>query len=136
MISFAIPYPATKAGKTAFCARFGLNAYYSGKHWAQRKKDADELHALTLLALRKAGISKGVLPGPAEIRFSFDDGLDVDNHAVIAKAVTDALKGYLIQDDNRRWLRKVSHEFWDGGAILVEVIPWTPTHQPRKETTT
>ncbi|MBM6792203.1 hypothetical protein H7U40_18310, partial [Flavonifractor plautii] len=47
-IRFDIPYPPTKKGKSAFCRRFGLNAYYSGKHWAQRKKDADELHALTL----------------------------------------------------------------------------------------
>ena len=26
--------------------RFGLNAYYAGKHWSQRKKDAEELHEL------------------------------------------------------------------------------------------
>ena len=50
-IRFNIPYPPTKKGKSAFCRRFGLNAYYSGKHWAQRKKDADELHALTLAAM-------------------------------------------------------------------------------------
>ena len=52
-ITFNIPYPPTKKGKSAFCRRFGLNAYYSGKHWAQRKKDADELHALTLVALKR-----------------------------------------------------------------------------------
>ena len=38
MIRFTIPYPATKAGKSAFCRRFGLNAYYEGKHWGQRRK--------------------------------------------------------------------------------------------------
>ena len=55
-ITFNIPYPPTKKGKSAFCRRFGLNAYYSGKHWAQRKKDADELHALTLVALKQARV--------------------------------------------------------------------------------
>lgn len=55
-IRFDIPYPPTKKGKSAFCRRFGLNAYYSGKHWAQRKKDADELHALTLAALKQARV--------------------------------------------------------------------------------
>lgn len=56
MIQFTIPYPPTKKGKAAFCRRFGLNAYYAGKHWAQRKKDADELHALTIASMKKARI--------------------------------------------------------------------------------
>lgn len=123
MISFTIPYPPTKAGKSAFCRKYGLNAYYAGKHWAVRKKEADELHALTLLSLRKSGIKNGVLKVPVEVCFYFDDGLDVDNHAVIAKAVVDALKGYLIQDDDRKWFRKVSYQFWPGGAIKVEITP-------------
>ena len=59
-IRFNIPYPPTKKGKSAFCRRFGLNAYYSGKHWAQRKKDADELHALTLAALKQARVRRGM----------------------------------------------------------------------------
>lgn len=126
MIAFTIPYPATKAGKTAFCRRFGLNAYYAGKHWAQRKKDADELHTMTHLALYQSKVPKKLLEWPVEVRFYHDDGLDIDNHAVIGKAVVDALKGYLLPDDNRRWVRKVSHEFWPGGAIRVEIIPWDP----------
>lgn len=123
MICFTIPYPATKAGKTAFCRRFGLNAYYAGKHWTQRKKDAEELHAMTLLALRNAKIPRCVLDKPIEVYFHFDDGLDVDNHAVIAKAIIDALKGYLIPDDGRKWLRGVHLAFWSGAAIQVEIVP-------------
>lgn len=133
MITFTIPYPPSKRAKSAFCRRFGLNAYYSGKHWAQRQKDADHLHALTLLALRKSGVPKTLLECPVEVRFYHDDGLDVDNHAVIGKAVVDALKGYLLPNDNRRWLRKVSHEFWPGGAIKVEILPYPDT---KKGTTT
>ena len=86
-ITFNIPYPPTKKGKSAFCRRFGLNAYYSGKHWAQRKKDADELHALTLVALKQARVRRGMVRGPVSITFAWDDGLDIDNHAAIAKAV-------------------------------------------------
>lgn len=85
-ITFNIPYPPTKKGKSAFCRRFGLNAYYSGKHWAQRKKDADELHALTLVALKQARVRRGMVRGPVSITFAWDDGLDIDNHAAIGQS--------------------------------------------------
>ncbi len=126
MIEFTIPYPPTKKGKTAFCRRFGLNAYYSGKHWAARKKDADELHVLAVSCLKKARIRKDILARPVRITFLWDDGLDIDNHAAIAKAVVDAMKGYLLADDNRRHFVEVRHGFWDGGAIKVTVEEVAP----------
>lgn len=121
MIRFTIPYPPTKKGKSLFCKRFGLNAYYAGKHWAQRKKDAEELHMLARAAMNRAHVKRRVADKPVEICFFWDDGLDADNHAVLGKAVVDAMKGILIKDDNRRCVVKVSHEFWDGEEILVEV---------------
>lgn len=124
MIRFTIPYPETKAGKTAFCKRFGLNAYYAGKHYQARRRDAHELHGMTETAIKRARIYGQQMDGPAEIRFYWDDRLDIDNHAVIGKAVVDAMKGYILKDDNRKWVKKVSHEFWDGGGIMVEVVPY------------
>lgn len=59
-----------------------------------------------------------------EVRFSWDDGLDIDNHAAIGKMIVDALKGYLLVDDNPNWFRRVSHEFWSGGAIRVDILPF------------
>lgn len=120
-IRFDIPYPPTKKGKSAFCRRFGLNAYYSGKHWAQRKKDADELHALTLAALKQARVRRGMVRGPVSITFAWDDGLDIDNHAAIAKAVVDALKGYLLPDDDHRWYRQVIHMF--DSLPTIDAVP-------------
>lgn len=87
---------------------------------AQRKKDADELHALTLAARNRPSAAR-VVRGPVSITFAWDDGLDIDNHAAIAKAVVDALKGYLLPDDDHRWYRQVIHRLWDGGCIRVEV---------------
>lgn len=124
MTSFTIPYPPTKAGKTAWNRRFGLNAYYAGKCWQARKKDAVQLHTLTIAAMEKARVRREMVKRSVEVRFYWDDRLDVDNHAVIGKAVVDAMKGYLLPDDNREWVKKVSHEFWDGGKIKVEVCPW------------
>lgn len=54
-IVFEIPYPPTKAGRTAWSKQYGLNTYWSGKHWAQRKKDADYWHYLVRSELRRAG---------------------------------------------------------------------------------
>ncbi len=121
MIRFSIPYPPGKKAKAAFCRRFGLNAYYAGKHWAARKKDAEELHHLTRVSMQRAGIRAEPVKGPVEVAFYWDDGLDADNHAVMGKAVVDAMVPWLLPDDNRRWVRKVSHAFWDGGGILVEI---------------
>lgn len=121
MITFEIPYPPTKKGKAAWNKRFGLNAYYSGKVWQQRKRDAEELHALAQLSMRKAHIRRQLVSQPVEIRFYWNDRLDVDNHAAMGKAFVDAMKGYLLPDDNREWFRRVTHEFWDGDTIRVEV---------------
>lgn len=118
---FEIPYPPTKRGKTAWNKRFGLNAYYAGKHYQQRKRDAQELHTIALAAMRKARVPKRFFSFPVEVIFRWDDGLDVDNHAVLGKAFVDAMKGYVLPDDSRQYVRRVVHEFWDGDAIQVEI---------------
>lgn len=120
-ITFDIPYPQTKKGKAAFNRRFGLNAYYAGKSWPERKRDAEELHLLALSGMRRAGIGRKLVEHPVGITFYWDDRLDVDNHAVLGKAFVDAMKGYILPDDNGRWFRRVSHELWDGGCIRVEI---------------
>lgn len=121
MITFEIPYPPTKKGKAAWNKRFGLNAYYSGKVWQQRKRDAEELHALAQLSMRKAHIRRQMFTTPVELRFLFNDRLDCSNHAVIVKAVEDAMKGWVIKDDNRQYVQRIITEFWDGDTIRVEV---------------
>lgn len=120
--AFTIPYPQTKAGKSAFCHQYGLNAYYAGKPWPMRRQDAEALHTLAALAMRKANVQRKAVTGPVEVRFYWDDRLDVDNHAVLGKAFLDAMKGYLLPDDNRKWVRRISHEFWERDCIGVKVL--------------
>lgn len=120
-VCFTIPYPPTQRGKTAWNKRFSLNAYWSGKHYRARAADARDIHAMTILALRQARVKKEPFKQAVEILFRWDDGLDIDNHAALGKMVLDALKGYVIQDDSRRWVRRVTHEFFEGGRIEVEV---------------
>ena len=123
-MKFTIPYPPTKREKAAWNKRYGLNAYYAGKHWSQRRRDAEELHTLAQWAMKCAHIRRRMVSGPVEITFRWNDGLDIDNHAALGKAFVDARKGYLLPDDNREWVQRVSHEFWDGDAIQVEVTAY------------
>lgn len=126
MIRFTIPYPPTKKGKSDFCRRYSLNAYWGGKYWAKRGDDAKELHQLALASMRKQRIPGQILQYPVKVRFYWNDGLDADNHGAMGKAFLDAMKGYILKNDNRKWVKKVSHEFWDGKEILVEVVPFEP----------
>lgn len=125
-MKFEIEYPPTKKGKAVWNKRFGLNAYYAGKHWNERKRDAEELHWIARAAMKRAGIRKKYVSGPVQVIFRWDDGLDCDNHAVLGKAIVDAMKGYILPDDNRRWVQKISHEFWGAGKIQVEVRRCSP----------
>ena len=121
MVAFELDYPPTKRGKTAFCKRYGLNAYYAGKHWGARKRDAEELHALTWAAMKRAKVKKAPAKVPVRITFLFDDGLDCSNHAIIVKAVEDAMKGWVIKDDSRKYVRSVTMMFHQENCIRVLV---------------
>lgn len=123
VIRFTIPYPSTKQGMADWSRRYSLNAYWSGKHYAARNRDAREIHDLTLLCMKQAGIRKALLEYPVEVWFYWDDGLDVDNHGALGKMILDAMKGYILRDDKRKYVKAVHHEFRDGKEILVEVRP-------------
>ena len=116
-VTFRIPYPRDKAG---FCKRFGLNAYWSGKHWGKRKRDSEEVHETVRWCLIQQHIHHMDL-GPVRITFQHNDNLDVDNHAAIEKMIVDALKGWLIPDDNKKWYREKISRFGGGDAIVVTV---------------
>lgn len=85
MIRFTIPYPPAKQGKSAFCRRFGLNAYYAGKPWPQRRRDAQELHQLAVLSMRRSerlyigysGTLCDFFPKPSSTIYNSSDDDDV-----------------------------------------------------------
>lgn len=120
-IQFEIPYPPTKQGKTDWNKRFGLNAYYSGKNYHARKRAADELHDITIWSMKKAGIRKKPLKRPVTLHFLFNDNMDCSNHAIIVKMVEDAMKGFIIEDDNRKHVKAITVSFHDENCIRVIV---------------
>jgi hypothetical protein len=113
MIKFIIPYPKTPEGMKDWAEKYGLNAIYSGKHWSKRKKDSEYWHQLVFSELRRQGIEPILHKAPVEIRFFWNDGLDIDNHAYMGKMIVDSLKGYLIKNDTRKYLSGVLHRFHD-----------------------
>ena len=119
---FRIEYPNTPAGKKDWNKRFSDNAYYAGKHWAVRKKDADYWHSMVRACMDRQGVRKRPFEKPVEILLFWNDRLDVDNHSIMGKMIVDAMKGRLLQNDSKKWVRSVTHTFHDrGDFIWVEV---------------
>jgi len=124
--SFTISYPpSTNGGKSM--GLYSLNAVYSGKgNWqaqqAKRSEDKRLWRALTISAMNKARVGRKPFEGPVDIAFLWDDALDADNHAYVGKLVVDAMKGRMIKNDSRQYVRSVTYSFHDGGNILVRVI--------------
>ena len=118
---FKIPYPSHKAGKAAWNKRFGLNAYYAGKHWSQRREDAIFWHQLTNAALTAAGFREKPFGRPVVLTFWFNDRLDCSNHAAMAKMIEDALKERVIQDDSRRFVKGIELYFHAEDCIKIQI---------------
>ena len=118
---FQIPYPKSKAGQKQWSKDYGMNAYYAGKHWSIRKRDADYWHRLTQTCMDGQNVRRIPFKRPVIITFHWNDRLDIDNHAVMGKMIVDAMKGRVIEDDTRRWLKGVCHYFHDGDYIGVEI---------------
>lgn len=119
--SFVIPYPQSKPEKSRWTKEYGLNAYYAGKHWAKRKSDTEFWHTLTRACMDRQGVRCVPFKRPVVITLQYNDRLDIDNHAAMGKMIVDAMKGRVIEDDNRRWLKGVCHYFHDENYIAVEI---------------
>ena len=59
-VIFYIPYPQGRKGKASWNKRFGLNAYWSGKHFAARAQDARDIHNLVFYCLKKDHVKKNI----------------------------------------------------------------------------
>ncbi len=59
--------------------------------------------------------------GPVVIEAYFNDNLDCSNHAAELKMIEDGMKGLIIADDNRKYVKGVAMYFHDEDYILVRV---------------
>lgn len=118
---FKIEYPNTPAGKKQWMKQFGANAYYAGKFWTQRKKDADYWHAMVRACMDRQGLRKRPFDRTVVITMYFNDRLDCSNHSVMFKMIEDGMKGRLIHDDSRKWVKGNEIYFHDEDYIKVVV---------------
>lgn len=119
---FVIPYPAASKARSQWSKRFGLNGFWAGKPWQQRKKDADTWHRIVWAELAKQDIPRGkTFPYPVRIRFWFNDRLDIDNDSIYVKLTIDALKGWMIEDDNKKYVKSVEMNCHEENYILVRL---------------
>ena len=121
IVKFVIPYPRNRAGRLQWTKEYGLNAYWSGKHWAKRKADADYWHRLVEYEMNRQKVTREPFEVPVVITFFWDDDLDCSNHAAIAKMIEDSMKGRVLKDDSRKWVVGIEHYFGAGGVIGVVV---------------
>lgn len=126
---FRIPYPDNPKGRKSWSRDYGFNRFYAGVHWAKRKQAADYWHRLTRRWMALCGCRETPFGLPVRIEYFFNDRLDSTNHSVMVKMIEDAMKGVIIYDDNRRWVKGFSVAFHDEDCILVRV---TEIPQPEK----
>jgi len=120
-VSIGIPYPTEKKERSRWSRQYGLNAYYSGKHWSQRAQDADFWHWMVVAAVKQQIDDRTVFDKPVVISMYFNDNLDISNHAAMFKMIEDALKGLLIADDNRKCVVGSEMYFHDKSYIKITI---------------
>lgn len=105
---------------------WGMNAVYSGRHWAERKKQAQTVHMLVRAAIRKQHRNVQMFRVPVSVSIYYNSRLDIDNHGYLAKLIIDGMKGVLIKDDDRRYVKELYQGFYDGDSkkIIVEVMEY------------
>lgn len=104
-------------------SNWGMNKIYAGTHWDERKQQAQQVHLLVRAAIRKQNRSVRIFKHPVRVRIRYNSRLDIDNHGYLAKLIIDGMKGILIEDDDRRYVKALDQGFHAGDRrqILVEV---------------
>lgn len=102
----------------------GWQGFYSGGHWSKRKQAADIAHQLV-----RAYIDPNVEP--------FDCRVDIittvyfksqpqDSDNICDKLWIDGLRGWVIKDDDRRYVRRTTTQAEidkENPRVVIEVVP-------------
>lgn len=108
------------------CSAWGMNKIYAGTHWNERKEQAQAVHLLVRASIRKQHRNVRMFREPVSISIWYNSRLDIDNHGYLAKLIIDGMKGVLIQDDDRRFVKELYQGFYSGDRkkIIVEVMEY------------
>ena len=62
---------------------------------------------LTRAAIKESIPRPVMFDKPVKIRFWFNSRLDVDNNSILVKFIIDSLKGWIIEDDSKKYVRSI-----------------------------
>lgn len=105
-------------------SEWGMNRVYSGDHWSVRKRQATQVHLMVRSAIWKQCSSVRLFEKPVTIRILYRSRLDIDNHGYVSKLIIDGMKGVLIKDDDKRYVRELIQSFHNGDKNKVIVEVW------------
>ena len=103
-------------------SKLSLNSVYAGKKWYTRQKQVCKIHQLVRLELMNQRVPKKLFEKPVRIEFYWNSLLDLDNHGYIAKLIIDGLKGYLIYNDSKKYVREIYHAYWLGKGVKIIIF--------------
>ena len=83
------------------------NKFYAGMHWGQRKLEADRVHELVGWTLKE--LAYGMFETRVDIQVVvYFKNRPQDSDNICSKMYIDSLKGFVIEDDTREFVRKVT----------------------------
>ena len=106
------------------------NQFWAGGHWTKRQAFKEKWRTLTMVALKKYGLTdKGLLQRPVNIIIEAASVHPLDTSNVCIKPIEDTLIGVLLQDDNPKWVRsmhvtslKVRSKKYECVNVTLEVL--------------
>jgi len=101
--------------------KISLNKIYSGVFWKTRSKEANQIHEKVRFTLMSKRIPKKFFEKPVVIQFWWNSLLDLDNHGYLTKLIIDGLKGWVIQDDKRKFVSAITHAYWLGNGVRIKI---------------
>ena len=113
MIKFTIPLKVN--------SNYGMNKIYAGRHWTKRNADSEEIYTLVRIHMKLQNVPQILFKCPVAIHISYNSRLDIDNHGYLTKMIIDSIKGYLIEDDNRKFVKALIQDFHSGKDVIVEI---------------
>lgn len=98
-----------------------MNAIYAGKHWRKRSADVKYWHTMATKYIDNCAKKHRKFDKPVSITYYWNDRMDLDNHAYMAKLITDSLVGILLEDDTRRYVKSITHSWHDENCIAIVI---------------
>ncbi|MDD2822825.1 MAG: hypothetical protein PHQ59_01965 [Candidatus Daviesbacteria bacterium] len=101
------------------------NALYEQKHWSRRQELAQEIHSFVAAALPR---ERKIFTKPVDITIIayYKNNLHRDSDNIASKLYIDGLKYKLIEEDDTRFVRRVTTEAVNGtkeNKVIIKIKP-------------